>query len=180
MLTITIPAAEMFDERTEEFFKTKEQTLQLEHSLVSLSKWEAKWNKAFLTNNEKTLEETIDYIQCMTITQNVDPNVYKALTRSNIDAINKYISAPMTATTFYNDNQKGRSKETVTSELIYYWMIALNIPMECQKWHLNRLLTLVRVCNIKNTPPKKMSRREIMNRNAALNAARRKQFNSNG
>lgn len=180
MLTITIPAVEMFDEKTQEFFTTKEQTLQLEHSLVSLSKWESKWCKVFLSKEEKTSEETIDYIRCMTITQNVDPNVYNRLTRSNIQEINKYIEAPMTATTFYNDDQKGRGRETVTSELIYYWMIALNIPMECQKWHLNRLLTLIRVCNIKNSPPKKMSRREIMNRNAALNAARRKQLNSKG
>ena len=180
MLTITIPAVELFNEETQEFFSTKEQTLQLEHSLVSLSKWESKWCKAFLSKEEKTLEETIDYIKCMTITQNVDPNVYNHLSRSNIIEINKYIEAPMTATTFYEETQKGRGRETVTSELIYYWMISLNIPMECQKWHLNRLLTLIRVCNIKNTPPKKRSRNEIMRRNAALNAARKKKFNTNG
>ena len=181
MLTITIPAVEMFDDEKQEFIKvTKEQTLQLEHSLVSLSKWESKWCKAFLSKEEKTLEETIDYIKCMTITQNVNPDVYNFMSRSNIDEINNYIDAPMTATTFHNDSQKGRSKETITSELIYYWMISLNIPMECQKWHLNRLLTLIRVCNVKNAPPKKMSKSEIMSRNAALNAARRKQFNSKG
>ena len=181
MLVITIPAVEMFDERTEEFFiSAKEQTLQLEHSLVSLSKWESKWCKPFLSNNEKTVEETIDYIRCMTITQNVDPKVYDRLTYSNIEQINDYIEAPMTATTFHEGSQKGRSKEIITSELIYYWMITLNIPMECQKWHLNRLLTLIRVCNVKNAPPKKMSRREIMSRNAALNASRRKQLNSKG
>ncbi len=115
----------------------------------------------------------------MTITQNVNDNVYNSLTSKNIDEINKYIDAPMTATTF-SDNTNSRSREIVTSELIYYWMISLNIPMECQKWHLNRLLTLIRVCNVKNTPPKKMSRREIMSRNAALNAARRKKLNSKG
>lgn len=180
MLIITIPAVEMFDENTQEFFTLKEQTLQLEHSLVSLSKWESKWCKAFLTKQEKTLEETMDYIKCMTITQNVDPSVYNRLSRSNIDEIYKYIEAPMTATTFYGDSQKGHSNETVTSELIYYWMISLNIPMECQKWHLNRLLTLIRVCNVKNTPPKKMSKRDIMSRNAALNAARRKQMGTKG
>ena len=180
MLVITIPATEMYNEETQEFFKTKEQTLQLEHSLVSLSKWESKWCKAFLSKEPKTLEETLDYIKCMTITQNVDPNVYKRLTRSNIEDINNYIEAPMTATTFYNDSQKGRNKDTITSELIYYWMIALNVPMECQKWHLNRLLTLIRVCNVKNTPPKKMGRKEITNRYAALNAARKKQYGTNG
>ena len=180
MLTITIPAVEMFNEETQEFFSTKEQTLQLEHSLVSLSKWESKWNKAFLTKNDKTFEETIDYVRCMTITQNVDPSVYQFLTRSNIEEIHNYISAPMTATTFYRDTQNGRSSETVTAELIYYWMISLNIPMECQKWHLNRLLTLIRVCNVKNTPPKKMSQKDIISRNAALNAKRRKQLNTSG
>lgn len=127
----------------------------------------------------KTAIETLDYIKCMTITQNVNPEVYNFLTSENIEAINNYIDAPMTATTFSQQNIS-RSREIVTSELIYYWMIALNVPMKCEKWHLNRLLTLIRVCNIKNTPPKKMSRKEIMSRNAALNAARRKQLNSKG
>lgn len=180
MLTITIPAIEMFDEKTQEFIPYKEQTLQLEHSLVSLSKWESKWCKPFLTKEGKTLEETIDYIKCMTITQNIKPEVYNRLSRSNIEDINNYIGAPMTATTFYGDNDKGRSKEIVTSELIYYWMISLNIPMECQKWHLNRLLTLIRVCNVKNTPPKKMSKRDIASRYATLNAARRNKLNTTG
>ncbi len=180
MLIVTIPAVEMFDDKSQEFFTLKEQTLQLEHSLVSLSKWESKWCKPFLTNENKTLEETLDYIKCMTITQNVDQTVYSRLNKENIDQINNYIQAPMTATTFYNDTQKGRGKETITSELIYYWMISLNIPMECQKWHLNRLLTLIRVCNIKNTPPKKRSRKDIINQYAALNAARKKQLNTNG
>ena len=180
MLEITIPETEGWDENAECFVSYKEQTLQLEHSLVSLSKWESKWCKAFLTKNEKTDEETIDYIKCMTITQNVDPNVYNCLTKENVEQIKKYIEAPMTATYFSEEHSGKSSREQVTSELIYYWMIALNIPMECQKWHLNRLLTLIRVCNIKNQPPKKMSKRAIMSRNAALNAARRKQLNTRG
>lgn len=180
MLKITIPAGEQWDEINQVFINTKEQTLQLEHSLVSLSKWESKWCKAFLTKNEKTDEETIDYVKCMTITQNVDPNVYNCLTKENVEQIKKYIEAPMTATYFSEEHSGKSSREQVTSELIYYWMIALNIPMECQKWHLNRLLTLIRVCNIKNQPPKKMSKRAIMSRNAALNAARRKQLNTRG
>lgn len=180
MLTITIPSRELFDEKTKTFFTTKKQTLVLEHSLVSLSKWESKWHKPFLTNDEKTLEETIDYIKCMTITQNVDPTVYNFLSQFNVQEINNYIQNPMTATTFNNDNQKGRAKEVITSELIYYWMITLNIPMECQKWHLNRLLTLVRICNVKNTPPKKMSKRDVASRYASLNAARRNKLNSKG
>ena len=180
MLQITIPGIELWDESREIFTQTKEQTLQLEHSLVSLSKWESKWGKAFLSKQEKTYEETIDYIKCMTITQNVDPNVYNHLSKSIIDKITEYIEAPMTATYFSKEQSSGNSREQVTSELIYYLMIALNIPFECQKWHLNRLLTLIRVCNIKNQPPKKMSKRAIMSRNAALNAARRKQLNTRG
>ena len=180
MLRITIPADECWDAKKREFVYTKEQTLQLEHSLVSLSKWESKWNKVFLSKVEKTEEETLDYIRCMTITQNVKPDVYYRLTPSNIKEINEYIAAPMTAT-YFSEETKGRNNgEQVTSELIYYWMIALNIPFECEKWHLNRLLTLIRVCNVKNQPPKKRSKAEIMSRNAALNAARKKQLNTRG
>lgn len=179
MLLLKIPATELFNDKTQEFIQISEKTLQLEHSLVSLSKWESKWNKPFLSKEQKTVAETIDYIKCMTITQNVDPMIYNSLSEKNIEEINKYIDLPMTATTF-SDKGGPPSREIVTSELIYYWMIALNIPMECQKWHLNRLLTLIRVCNVKNAPPKKMSRRELMGRNAALNAARRKKLGSTG
>lgn len=179
MLQIIVPATEMWNSKKEEFVTGDEQTLRLEHSLVSLSKWESKWCKPFLTKEPKSKEEVIDYIKCMTITQNVDPNIYDRLTNSNIEAINEYIEAPMTATTFNNLNT-GSSREIVTSELIYFWMISFNIPMECQKWHLNRLLTLIRVCNVKNSPSKKMSKREISSQYASLNAARRKQFNSKG
>lgn len=180
MLQITIPAVELWDERKQEFVTTKEQTLQLEHSLVSISKWESKWCKPFLSKQEKTFEETLDYIKCMTITQNVDPEVYNYLTTKNIEEINNYINAPMTATYFSDDKIAKTSREQITAELIYYWMIALNIPFECQKWHLNRLLTLIKVCNIKNQPPKKRNRKEIMSRNTALNAARKKQLNTKG
>ena len=180
MLRITIQAVDQWNEEKQEFISTKEQTLQLEHSLVSLSKWESKWCKAFLSKQEKSLEETLDYAKCMTLTQNVDPEVYNYLTNANIDQINKYIEAPMTATYFSEDKTGEASREQITAELIYYWMIALNIPFECQKWHLNRLLTLIRVCNIKNQSPKKRSKKDIMRRNTALNAARKKQLNTNG
>ena len=180
MLKITIPAVEQWDEYNQEFINTKEQTLHLEHSLLSLSKWESKWNKPFLTKQPKTYEETLDYIKCMTVNQNVDPTIYSCLNDSHFDQINKYIEAPMTATYFSEEKGKKASREQVTSELIYYWMIALQIPFECDKWHLNRLLTLIKVCSIKNTPPKKRSKREIMSHNAALNAARRQQMNSRG
>lgn len=180
MLQLTIPSAEQWDESKEEFVYSKAQTLQLEHSLVSLSKWESKWGEAFLSKKEKTYEQTIDYIRFMTLTQNVDPNVYFRLTNADVEKIRNYIEAPMTATSFSDDKNARQSRELVTAELIYYWMIALNIPFECQKWHLNRLLTLIKVCVIKNQPPKKMSKRELIQRNAALNAARRKRLNTKG
>lgn len=180
MLSITIPATEQWDESKQEFVTTKEATIQLEHSLVSLSKWESKWHKPFLSKTEKTLEETIDYIRCMTITQNVDPKIYYCIPKDAYEQINNYIENPMSATTFREDKTHVGSREIITSEVIYYWMVALNIPFECQKWHLNRLLNLVKICNIKSQPQKKMSRRELLSQNSTLNAARRKQLNSNG
>jgi hypothetical protein len=181
MLTIKVPISpEGWDDVKQEFIEPKIQTLQLEHSLVSLSKWESKWKIPFYSKKEMTPEETLDYIRCMTLTKNVDPDVYNHLTRENIEEVMAYIGDPMTATTFGKEDNRVNNREVITSELIYYWMIASNIPFECQKWHLNRLITLIRVCGIKNTPPKKRSKRDIMNRNAALNAARRKQLNTKG
>ena len=171
---------EYFDERTQTFITTKQQSLSLEHSLVSIAKWESKWEKPFLTKDKKTIEETIDYIRCMTLTQNVDPNVYLAVNNDIVDQVSKYIDAKMTATWFNEDKKRGGSREVVTSEVIYYWMIALNIPPEYQKWHLNRLLTLIRVCNAKNNPPKKMSKKDVVAQNRALNAARKKSMNTKG
>ena len=179
MIKITVPASEAWDETKQEFISTKEQTLELEHSLVSISKWESKWCKPFASSN-KTKEETIDYVRCMTLNRNVDPNVYQFLSNSNIKQINSYIEAPMTAT-WFNEKQTGKkNSEQVTSELIYYYMVAFNIPFECEKWHINRLMTLIRICDIKNRPAKKMGKREIMSQNAALNAARRKRMNTKG
>lgn len=185
MLKIVVPPAkigEEFNEATSEFIPitTKEQTLQLEHSLVSLSKWEAKWRKPFLSNSKRTMEESIDYIRCMTLTQNVDPNVYKALTPQLLAEVSAYIDASMTATTISKNGNRSANSEIITSELIYYWMVSYQIPFECQKWHLSRLLTLINVCNAKNAPKKKMSQREIMARNRALNAARRKKHHTRG
>ena len=182
MLQLKIPlSAEGWDEEKQEFVEPVTAVLELEHSLVSLSSWESKWRKPFLSKEAKTAEETLDYIKCMTLTPNVDPVVYTKLTNENIQAVNDYIGAPMTATTFNEREGGGKGgREIVTAELIYYWMIALQIPPEYRFWHLNQLLTLVRVCNIKNTPPKKMSKRDAMSRNAKLNAARRKQMNTTG
>lgn len=181
MLRIEIPISpEGWDAEKEEFVESKVQTLQLEHSLVSLSKWESKWCKPFFSTDDKTYEEVLDYIKCMTLTQNVKPEVYKYLTEKNITEITDYINAPMTATTFNETSTKGRGRDIITSELIYYWMITFNIPVEFQKWHINRLLTLIRVCEIKNSPGKKMSSKEITSQYAALNATRKKKLNTKG
>lgn len=188
MLTIKIPAKgageEFWDEENNKFVYPDvkpEQTLRLEHSLVSIYEWESKWRKPFFSKKDKTYDETMDYIRCMTLDDNLDPDIYLRLTDENISEIYKYINAPMTATVLYNNNKNSAgNRETVTSELIYYWMIELKIPFECQNWHINRLMTLIEVCKIKNTPPKKRSKQEIMSRNAALNAARRQQLNTKG
>lgn len=181
MLRITVPEQELWDEVNEKLIRTKEQTLTLEHSLVSVSKWESKWHKPFLEENGKmSAEETLDYVRCMTLTQNVDPIVYMGLTPKNISEIGDYISAPMTATVI-NEPFRGRAqRERLTNELLYYYMTEFNIPFECQKWHLNRLLTLIRVCSVKRSPKRKMSRSEIMRQNAAINSARRKKFKTKG
>lgn len=181
MLDIVVPSCEEWNEAKQEFVYSESITLTLEHSLISLSKWESKWRKPFLSRHDKTQEEIIDYIKCMTITRNVDPNIYYCLSEQNIKDINDYIESPMSAT-FFSDTNNGSkiNGDPITSEIIYYWMIALNIPLECQKWHLNRLLTLIKVCNIKNQPPKMMSAREVMERNTTLNEIRKKQFNTKG
>jgi hypothetical protein len=183
MLQITIPAAaeEQFDDTTSEFITlNKEQTLQLEHSLVSLSKWESSQHKPFLTKDKKSREESIEYIRCMTLTQNVGADVYNFVTNSNIDEVSKYIEESMTATTFAKAGDKVTNRKVITAEIIYYWMITLNVPFECQKWHLNRLLTLINVCNLENQPLKKLTPAQVAERNRALNEARRKQLNTTG
>lgn len=184
MLTLTIPGGEYFNSVTQEFVEEKPITVSMEHSLVSISKWEAKWGKPFLSKekkHEKTPEEILDYMCCMVVGKNVDPSDFVRLTRKQVEEINEYIEAPMTATWFREDkNAQKRNGEIVTSELIYYWMIAMNIPFECQKWHLNRLLTLIRVCSIKNSPNKKMSRKEMLAQRKALNDSRRKSLNTLG
>ncbi len=181
MLTITIPASEYYDVKSNKFISlAKEQKLTLEHSLVSISKWESKWHIPFLSEKTRTLEQSIDYVRCMTLTQNVDPRVYNFLSPENFEKINEYIADPMSASTVTERGGKRGPREVVTSELIYYWMIACEVPMECQKWHLNRLLMLIRICNAKNQPAKKMSKNDIMRRNSSLNAARRKASGSKG
>ena len=182
MLQLTVPASEYFDDAKQEFIQLPGATLQLEHSLISISKWEAKWKKPFLSDKEQTLEESVDYVRCMTLNSNVPPDIYNRLTQDNFIAIRAYIDDKMTATWFNDQHRKkgGPRGQTTTSELIYYWMISYNIPFECQKWHLNRLLTLIQICEIKNAPSKKMSKKDIYARNRALNAARKASMGSKG
>lgn len=181
MLTVTIPETETFDPVTSMFTTIRSQKLSLEHSLVSISKWESKWHKPFLTNESKSREQVIDYIKCMTLTQNVDPKIYECIPDDVFIQINDYIDDSMTATWFSEDNKKSRRpREVITSELIYFWMIQAGIPFECQKWHLNRLITLIRVCAKKSEKPKKMPRRKTMDEWSALNAARRAKLNTRG
>ena len=181
MLKIVVPETEIYNEATNEFMHSKRIELCLEHSLVSISKWESKWKKPFLGSDDKTYDEILDYVRCMTITQNVPDNVYYCLSKQNLDEIGEYIQDGHTAT-WFNEQGGKRSSEIVTSELIYYWMTAFQIPFECQKWHLNRLLTLIKICSIKNDPKgsKKMSKAAIMKQNSTLNKARRAKMKSKG
>lgn len=178
-IKITIPKTELYDEENMTFIEIKEQSILLEHSLVSLHKWEQKWHIPFLGSN-KTPEQTLDYLRFMTITQNVDPIVYKLIPPQEMKRVNEYIENPMTATTFHNLEKKKRKKEIITAEIIYYWMIKLGIPVEFQKWHLNSLMTLIEVIGLKEAPEKKMSTREAMAQQRSLNAARRAKWNTKG
>lgn len=181
MLTITVPKQELFNEEDNTFTNFDEVTIELEHSLISLSKWESFWEKPFLVKVDKTTEEMLYYIKSMTLTPEVPEDVYSRLSSDNINAINAYIDAKMTATWFKDSAPSPRNTEIITAEVIYYWMVALTIPFECQYWHLNRLLTLVQVCNRKNAPAgKKMSKRELAARNRALNEQRKNQYGTSG
>lgn len=184
MLNLVIPAGEYFNPKTNEFIQVKEKSLSLEHSLVSISKWESTWHKPFLGKEKKSKAEILDYVRCMTLTQNVNKSDYYRLTESDFAKIEAYIDDPMTATTFTinkkNETPSRKNSTVITNEIIYYWMIEYGVPMECQKWHLNRLLTLIRVCKINNSPKKKMSQKDLLNRNRNLNASRRKALGTRG
>ena len=181
MLRLTIPSGEYFDEETQEFNFAEETTILLEHSLVSLARWETHWNKPFLSKEKKTKEELIDYVKCMTMTPNVNKDVYDNINDLHLAKVSEYINEPMTATTFREDRSMKHSRDIVTAEIIYYWMVALQIPFDpCERWHLNRLLTLVRVCNIKNQPQKKGVGRDDLARRSKLNAERKKRLGTKG
>lgn len=185
MLWITIPESEGFNEETEEFvYHTKDETLKLEHSLVSISKWESHFHKPFMSRKQMTREEELFYVKCMTLTQNVEETAYSFITDAQLQEIRNYINDPMTATTFpanvtASSGSSGKNRP-VTSELVYYWMSEFNIPSEFQKWHLNRLLTLIKVCEVEKNPPKKRSKKELIAEQERINELNRKRFNTKG
>jgi len=177
MLELDVVMQESFDEEDDRFL-TESVKVKLEHSLVSASKWESIWKEAFLSKKEKTSEQTISYIRCMILEGELPPEVFSKLVQQHIEKIQAYILDEATATTFRQDSQGAPSREIITTELIYYWMISLNVPVEFQHWHLNRLITLIRVINLKNTPPKK-TKPNLADRRA-LNRQRLAQYNTTG
>lgn len=184
MLEITIQGKEFWDYEHNEFVYSPPFTLRLEHSLLSISKWESKWKKPFLDKNTpKSREESMDYVRCMTLNQNVPPEIYESIGPDEMKQITDYIEDSQTAT-WFSEEQKRKgvmSSKKITSELIYYWMSALNLPFDkCEKWHISRLMTLIEVCNAENAPPKKMSKSAIHRQNHDLNAARRRKYNTKG
>lgn len=186
MLELTIPSSEWFDERTNEFIYVPATTLRLEHSLISISKWEGRWKKSFFREVQKPFQEYMDYVKCMSLDKNVNSLVYGSLNASLRKQIDDYMDDNPTATKFMTDSRPiGRSpnyRRAVTSELIYCWMFQNNIPMECEKWHINRLMTLIRVCQVENPEykGKKMPKADVARSYAALNAQRRAQMHSKG
>lgn len=180
MLRITVPGREYFIDKDQEFIIEEPTVLELEHSLVSLSKWEQKFEKPFLAATERTEEEAIAYIEAMIVTEDYPPDILSRLNDENVTAINTYLDAKMTATWFNDTAQGPKSRETITNELIYHWMIEFGIPMECQHWHLNRLFTLIKVRNVKLNPPKKMNAKDLAERNRRLNAERRAKLGTSG
>lgn len=181
MLQIVLPETNWFNESTMEFVHRKEVTLRLEHSLISIQKWEARWKKSYLSSDSFTNEEQLDYIRCMSLDPNFDPDWLKRLTTNDFKIISDYINDAMTATTFSN-SKKPQRKVVITAEIIYYWMVSFGIPFDCAKWHLNQLLALINVCSIKNAPTRqdKMTKKEISQQYASLNALRRAKLGSKG
>lgn len=184
MLKVHIPSTELYVAKTNSFIEIKEKELTLEHSLISVSKWESVWHKPFLTIDKKSREETLDYIRQMCIGYQPTDAELLSIPQSEIVKVNNYISNPMTATTFHEYEKSNRGphggSQKITSELIYYWMIGYNIPFECEKWHLNRLLVLIKICSIKTGKQKPMSKNAIREQNRQLNDMRRKALNTSG
>jgi len=180
MLKIIVPGVENFDNIKEEFVTTGDVVLELEHSLASVSKWESVWEKAFLGEEKKTTEETLDYVRLMTNTEDINSDIFDRFSKENYSEIDTYINAKMTATWFSDAPSGPKNKNVLTAELIYYWLVEFNIPFECEHWHLNKLFTLIKVCNVQNSKPKKMGQGEAAQRNRELNARRKEELGTTG
>lgn len=186
MYELKVKGGELYNNLTKEFIYVKPHTLIIEHSLISLHAWEAIWHIPFLGDQKLNYEQIVSYIKCMTLNHDVDPNIYLFITDENIKEVNAYIDNPMTATWFgdglgTSKKKKKRAGRIVTAELLYYYMLSLNIPFECRKWHLNQLITLIKVCNEENeTPNKKVSKRDFIKRRDEINEMRKKQLHTTG
>lgn len=180
MYHVEVPDREFFDEGLSRFVKIEGGSFDIEHSLAAVAEWESKWKVPFLSGAKRTIEESLDYIRCMTLTPGVNPAIYKKLDNKTLGEINKYIEDKHTATKIKRTGPKGSNGGLITSEVIYYWMTTFNIPWECERWNLNRLLTLIEVCSEKSKPQKKMKNRDVLAQNRALNNARRAQYGTRG
>lgn len=180
MLTITVRGVDFFDEAESKIVSSPPYVLSLEHSLVSLSRWESKWKKSFLFSSEKTPDEVFGYIEAMCLTPDVPPDTFRRLSQENYNLINAYINEQMTATTFAEISAQRKSREIITAEIIYYWMIALQVPIECEEWHLNRLMALIKTANLKSQPPKKMGRAQMLAERNRLNEERKARYGTSG
>lgn len=180
MLKIHVPPKEWYDEKRNEFISFDGADIELEHSLYSISEWESKWEKPFAKDSAMKRVEFLDYVRCMALNK-VDKLAYLSLTNKNVADINNYIKARHTATWFQKTNApNGRRSETITSELVYYWMIEHGIPFSCDRWNFNRLMTLIEVCNRKNSKPGKRNQNDMLLEQHRLNMERRKRLNTNG
>lgn len=180
MLTITILGTELFNDKDQTFSTEGDVTLDFEHSLVSLSKWESKHKIPFLSSSSKTQDQILDYLKLMVVTPNADVSAIERCSQPQLNVLQAYIDSAESATTFGEMPGRTGPGEVITSELIYYWLVAFTIPFECQSWHLNRLFSLIRICNIKNAKPTKMSKNEVAQRNRDLNARRKAELNTSG
>lgn len=171
---------EQFDPETNTFYTPKPQTIVLEHSLISISRWESKWHKSYLETEHKTREEVLDYVRCMTLTSGVDPRLYLSLPAKTQNEIVEYLNDPATATVLKQQKTKGGKRDKVTSELIYYWMTIYNIPFECEKWNIKRLLVLIQICSAKSTPPKKVGKNQMWQNYSQLNNKRKAAMHTRG
>lgn len=180
MLKIIVPSMDLFNEEDNTFTTVPETIIELEHSLLAMSKWESKFQVPFLGSSPKTNQEMLEYVRLMIVTPNYPENILSRLTSENYDSIKEYIESSQSATTFSNRSKAKGKPEIITSELIYYWMVAFTIPFECESWNLNRLFALIRICDIKNSKPKPMTQRELAERNRSINEQRKAKLGTRG